>query len=222
MVKRNLEKSQTEGAPTRRALQAEQTRADILGAARRLFASQGYAATSVKDIAGEAGVSVQTVYDSIGSKADLVRRLNDLIDSEARVFEIVMTLPTETEPVAVARVPARITRRIIERCSDILRTGLEAARAEPDLAYVIEEGGRRHRAGALAVAERLAALNALDPQLSVEQAATTIAAVADFRVALLLIDDHGLDFDAVEAWIAATTGRAVLARDVPNRDLMEP
>jgi hypothetical protein len=65
-------------------------------------------------------------------------------------------------------------------------------------------------------------LNALDPQLSVEQAATTIAAVADFRVALLLIDDHGLDFDAVEAWIAATTARAVLARDVPNRDLMEP
>jgi AcrR family transcriptional regulator len=217
MVKRNLEKSQTEGAPTRRALQAEQTRADILGAARRLFASRGYAATSVKDIAGEAGVSVQTVYDSIGSKADLVRRLNDLIDSEARVFEIVMTLPTETEPVAVARVPARITRRIIERCSDIVRTGLEAARAEPDLAYVIEEGGRRHRAGALAVAERLAALNALDPQLSVEQAATTIAAVADFRVALLLIDDHGLDLDAVEAWIAATTARAVLARGV-----MEP
>ena len=58
------------------------------------------------------------------------------------------------------------------------------------------------------------AFNALDPQLSVEQAATTIAAVADFRVALLLIDDHGLDFDAVEAWIAATTARAVLARDV--------
>jgi len=215
MVKRNLEKSHPDGpAPTRRAVQAEQTRTDILGAARRLFASQGYAATSVKDIAGEAGVSVQTVYDSIGSKADLVRRLNDLIDSEARVFEIAMTVPAETDPVAVTRVGAQITRRIIERCGDILRTGLEAARAEPDLAYVIEEGGRRHRAGALAVAERLEALDALDPQLTVAAAATTLAAVADFRVALLLIDDHGMDLDAVEAWIAATTARAVLARDV--------
>ena len=199
--------AQEQPAPTRRAIQAEQTRADILSAARRLFASQGYAATSVKDIAADAGVSVQTVYDSIGSKADLVRRLNDLIDSEARVFEIAMTVPTETDPVAVAGVGAKITRRIIERCSDILRTGLEAARAEPDLAYVIEEGGRRHRAGALAVAERLAALDALDPQLSVADAATTIAAVADFRVALFLIDDHGFDLDAVEAWMAGMTAR---------------
>ena len=218
MVKRNLEKSQPPSQerppPTRRAIQAEQTRADILSAARRLFASQGYAATSVKDIAADAGVSVQTVYDSIGSKADLVRRLNDLIDSEARVFEIAMTVPTETDPVAVAGVGAKITRRIIERCSDILRTGLEAARAEPDLAYVIEEGGRRHRAGALAVAERLAALDALDPRLSVADAATTIAAVADFRVALFLIDDHGFDLDAVEAWMAGMTARARRARRV--------
>jgi hypothetical protein len=109
--------------------------------------------------------------------------------------------------------PARITRRIVERCSDILRTGLEAARAEPDLAYVIEEGGRRHRAGALAVCERLNDLNALDPELSIAEAATTVAAIADFRLALILIDDHGFDFDAVEDWIAGTTARAVLTRD---------
>ena len=214
MVKRNLEESAAPPAPTRRAIQAEQTRIEILGAARRLFAAQGYAATGVKEIAGEAGVSVQTVYDSVGSKADLVRRLNDLIDSEARVFEIAMTLPTEADPTAVAAVPARITRRIVERCSDILRIGLEAARAEPDLSYVIEEGGRRHRAGARGVAERLAALDALDPQVSVADAATTIAAISDFRVALMLVDDHGFDFDAVEAWIARATVRAVLRRDL--------
>ena len=214
MVKRNLEKSDPDPPPSRRAVQAEQTRSEIIGAARRLFASQGYGATSVKDIARDAGVSVQTVYDSVGSKSDLVRRLNDLIDAEARVFEIAMTLPTETDPVAVARFGARITRRIIERCSDILRTGLDAARAEPELAYVVDEGGRRHRAGAHAVAERLAALDALDPMRSIDEAATTIAALADFRMALILIDDHGFDFDAVEEWIADMTARGVLRRDV--------
>jgi AcrR family transcriptional regulator len=214
MVKRNFDRSTPPAPLGRRAIQAEQTRADILGGARRLFASNGYAATSVKDIAAQAGVSVQTVYDSVGSKADLVRGLNDLIDSEARVFEIAVTVPTETDPVAVARVPARITRRIVERCSDILRTGLEAARAEPDLAYVIEEGGRRHREGARAVCDRLAALDALDPTLTIEEAATTVAVLADFRLALILLDDHGFDFDAVEAWIAASSARAVLARDL--------
>ena len=44
-----------------------------------------------------------------------------------------------------------ITRRIVERCGDILRACLDGARAEPDLAHVIDEGGRRHRAGARAV-----------------------------------------------------------------------
>ena len=214
MVKRNLPESSEGAPPSRRAIQAEQTRNEIIGSARRLFASHGYASTSVKDIAREAGVSVQTLYDSVGSKADLVRRLNDLIDSEARVFEIVMALPTENDPVVVAQMPAKVTRRIVERCSDILRTGIDAARAEPDLAFVIEEGGRRHRAGARAITERLATLGALDPRQSIDAAATTIAALADFRLALILLDDHGFDFDAVENWIAGMTARAVLRRDV--------
>ena len=58
-------------------------RDEILRAARRLFAERGYARTSVRDIAQAAGVSAQTVYDSVGSKQALVARLNDLIDAEA-------------------------------------------------------------------------------------------------------------------------------------------
>ena len=103
----------------RRALQAEQTRRDILTAARHRFARQGYAATNLKDIAADAGVSVQTVYDSVGTKPDLVRRLNDLIDEEAQVGEIAATLAS-LDPLAIARVPARITCRLIDRCGDIL------------------------------------------------------------------------------------------------------
>src|SRR5262247_2708128 len=141
MVKQNLEKSPDAAPRGRRALQAEQTRAEILSAARRLFASQGYTATSVKDIAAEAGVSVQTVYDSVGSKADLVRRLNDLIDAEARVGEIAARIGTETDPAELVRVPALITRRIVERCSDILRGSLDASRAEHELGEVLHEGG---------------------------------------------------------------------------------
>ena len=200
----------------RRAVQAEQTRAEILGAARRQFAAKGYAAASVKEIAAEAGVSVQTVYDSVGSKADLVRQLNDLIDTEARIGEIAMTVPTETDPVALVRIQAKITRRIAERCSDIVRGELRRARAEPDLAYITEEGGRRHRAGVRRDCGRLAALDALDPGIDVDAAAITIATLADARVALVLVEDHGLDLDAVEQWIATTTARAILRGAEPK------
>ena len=194
----------------RRALQAEQTREEILRAARARFAANGYAATNLKDIAADAGVSVQTVYDSVGTKPDLVRRLNDLIDSEAEIGPIAARLGTETDPVALARIPAQITRRIVERCGDILRACLAGGLAEPALLSLIDEGGRRHRGGAAGVAGRLAGLKALRPGLSVEEAARTIATLADFRVAMLLIDDHNLDFDAIEDWIGETIARAVL------------
>jgi AcrR family transcriptional regulator len=200
----------SEGPRGRRAVQAEQTRQEILQAARRRFAAGGYAATSLKEIAADAGVSVQTLYDSVGSKADLVRRLNDLIDAEAGVGEIAATIPTESDPAAVARIPARVTRRILERCGDIIRASIDGARAEPHLAHVLEEGGQRHRAGARSVAARLSALDALAPGLDEAGAATSIAALADVRLAFVLIDDHGFGFDEVEDWIAAATARVVL------------
>src|SRR3954462_2377730 len=54
-----------------RAEQAQRTRAAVLDAAGRCFLDQGYAATTMKDVAAEAGVSVQTVFGQ-GSKASLL------------------------------------------------------------------------------------------------------------------------------------------------------
>lgn len=213
MIKRNDEGPTGDPpAPRRRALQAEQTRSEILRSARRHFARNGYAASSLKAIAADAGVSVQTVYDSVGSKADLVRRLNDLIDAEAEVLEIAGAIGTELDPALVAAIPARITRRLVERCGDIIRACHDAVRSEPELASVVDEGGRRHRAGAQIVAARLAEMGALPADTNQADAARTIAALSDVRLALLLLDDHSLDLDGVEQWMAHTTSRAVLGR----------
>jgi AcrR family transcriptional regulator len=194
----------------RRALQAAQTRRDILAAARHRFARYGYASANLKDIAADAGVSVQTVYDSVGTKPDLVRALNDLIDEEAQVGEIAATLASLVDPHAIARVPARITRRLVDRCGDILRACLAGTATEPGLAHLAEEGGRRHRAGATEVARLLSGTGALRSTLDPGRAAVTIAALSDFRVAILLIDDHRMTFDQLEDWITDTTIRAIL------------
>lgn len=194
----------------RRALQAEQTRQDILKAARQRFAASGYTATTLKDIAADAGVSVQTVYDSIGGKPQLVRRLNDLIDLEAGIAEIAGDLSGEADPSRVLRIQARITRRLVERCGDILRVALAGSFAEPELASLVEEGQRRHRAGAEAVARRLDALRALRPGMTRAAAAHTLAALADFRLGLILTDEHHLTVDQLEDWIADIAARSVM------------
>ena len=59
----------------RRREQARQTREAILGTARRLFLSDGFAPTTIAAIAAGAGVSVDTVYKSFGGKPGLVRAI---------------------------------------------------------------------------------------------------------------------------------------------------
>ena len=55
-----------------RERQKQARRQAIYRAAARLFAENGYGATTVEEIADEAGVSVPTLYSYVSSKADLV------------------------------------------------------------------------------------------------------------------------------------------------------
>ena len=59
----------------RRAEQAAQTRHAVLTAARDLFVSNGYAATTIAEIAREARVAVDTVYATVGRKPALLREV---------------------------------------------------------------------------------------------------------------------------------------------------
>ena len=63
---------------SRRREAAAATRADVLAAATRLFTERGWAKTSVRDIAKEARVSVETVYSAVGSKAEVLRAALDV------------------------------------------------------------------------------------------------------------------------------------------------
>jgi AcrR family transcriptional regulator len=64
-------------SPRRRAMAAD-TRSVVVAAAARLFTERGWSGTSVRDVAREAGVSVETVYASVGSKARLLMRVIDV------------------------------------------------------------------------------------------------------------------------------------------------
>jgi AcrR family transcriptional regulator len=195
-----------------RERRAQLTRDEILQAARRLFAERGYARTSVRDIARAAGVSAQTVYDSVGSKQALVSRLNDLIDTEAGIATIVRAAANSDDPWEVAATPARVTRSILEHCGDIVHALVTGAAAEPALAAALAEGQRRHVEGAGRVVGLLRRLDALGPRVDADHAVETLAAVSDIRFALILRESYGWSLDKLESWIAASS-RALLLRD---------
>ncbi len=62
----------------RRRAAAAATRLDVVAAATRLFTERGWARTSVRDVAKEARVSVETVYSAVGSKAEILRAALDV------------------------------------------------------------------------------------------------------------------------------------------------
>lgn len=62
-----------EPAPTKRELQKEERRKQILAAALKVFSEKGYHAANVSDVAAEAGVSQGTIYWYFESKEELAR-----------------------------------------------------------------------------------------------------------------------------------------------------
>jgi len=199
----------SESSPSLRERKAQLTRDEILRAARRLFAERGYARTSVRDIARSAGVSAQTVYDSVGSKQALVSSLNDLIDTEAGIPGLARAAAESDDPRELAATNARITRSILEHCSDIVHALVTGAAAEPELAAVLSEGQRRHLEGARRIVGLLRqrdALGSIDPDEAVE----TLAVVTDIRFALALQESYGWSLDRIESWMAATSRTLLL------------
>lgn len=63
---------------TRRREQAQHNRQAVLAAARRRFLAQGFAATTIAEIARDAGVSVETVYKAFSTKAGVLKALFDV------------------------------------------------------------------------------------------------------------------------------------------------
>lgn len=194
----------------RRQKQAEDTRQEIVRAARRLFVERGYAATTMADIAAEAGVAVQTIYASCGSKRELVAALNDLIDEEAGVAELEAQLRSAATPREVLALGVRITAQIQERCGDIVSVLISAAAVEDEAAAAMREGLARHREGARKAARRIARLGGLRDGLGIERAAAAIAVLSSPATYAQLRDQHGWSVDQSREWIEDSLAQLVL------------
>jgi len=196
----------------RRQLQAETTRQDIVRAARELFGERGYAGTSMSDIAQRAGVAVQTIYASCGSKRELMLALVDAIDEEAGVAELGSEIRAAQDPSEAIARGVRLTRRLHERCGDAIGALLSAATIEPDVAGAAAEGVRRHREGCLRSAMQLQALGALRDDMTAEEAGALIATLTWQPVYAQLTREHGWSYDQCERWLTETLQGVLLAR----------
>src|SRR6478752_658798 len=124
----------------RRQKRARQTRRNILAAAHELFVRQGYARTTIQQIADQADVAWQTVYSVFGNKPAILSAVFDVAvagDDEpvpvpARPF--VQAIKDADDPGEKMRIFARHLRESGIRTAGVLSVIESAATTDPEIA----------------------------------------------------------------------------------------
>ena len=195
----------------RRVAQAQETRAVIARAARRLFVAHGWAATTVRAVAEEAEVSVPTVYAAYGDKAGLVRAIADSADLSADPPAALAVLEDASAgPERQLAAMAAYDRRLFERSGDVIALVREAGRTEPALAAAYDEG---RRGGDETRARVFSSWpdGVLRSGVDVRSAVDVYAALCNVDVYTTLTVERGWSPDRVERWWCEALARELLA-----------
>ena len=204
------------GTPGRRAYdslrrtdQAQRTKAEIAQAARRLFTANGWAATTVREVASEAGVAVPTVYAAYGNKTGLALALSEAAAIEADLpAEIAALEAAQGDPAGQLAAMAAFDRRLFERSGDLVAMLREAGRTEPELAAVYQEG--RRRADAFR-AEVFGLWPKGTLRLGVGESVDVYAALCNIDTYLTLTEERSWSADRIETWWTGLLARELLA-----------
>jgi AcrR family transcriptional regulator len=197
-------------ASPRRQAQAEATRRDILDAAQRLFESKGYSATTMAEIAKEAGVALKTVYLAFQTKSGLLRTLwntllrGDQSDRPIAERDWYQAVLEEEDPERRLRLNASNSATGKQRISAILEVIRTAAAVDPDVDALWQRIQSDYHANQRAIVERLHERAHLKPELDVHQATDILWTINHPNTWQLLVVGRGWTREQYERWIGDT------------------
>lgn len=196
-------------APGRRR-QAQATRQSILDAARRLFARNGYQATTLQAIAHQARVSLPTVYAVFGSKAAVLSALIKSGGSDEDIRTMARAAFAESDPVRRLKLAARVFRSIHEREADIEDLLFQAGSGDPDLAAVWRQSHQQQLSRQTELLTPMDQKQALKPGLALQTAIETLWALSSPEIYRLLVRERGWSPRRYENWLANSAIRLLL------------
>ena len=197
-----------EGRLTLREERAEVTRRRIADAAETLFAKDGYGATTLRAIAAQAGVAVQTVYAVYGSKAGILEALRERVlhDPEAEsLFVAALAEPQGARRVALF---AASMRRRWEHGATVVLINRDAGLTDATVRDSVELILHRRRRGLGSLAEALAP--DLVPEMTPQRAAAELDALSLPEVWLELVETQGWTADEYETWLRQVLSQRLL------------
>lgn len=197
--------------------QAQATRRRILAAADGLLLAGGYASMTIARLAGAAEVSPQTVYNSVGGKAAVVKAVYDV------------RLAGDDEPVAMNDRPEIRAVREAPTAVECLRRYAEVSRllwvrvgpllgalptSDPTLTDFLATIDRERRIGNSGVVVHLDRAFTLVAGMDQTRAVDLVWTLTAPQTADLLIRRCGWSVDAYTDWLADTLVRSLLGPDL--------
>jgi AcrR family transcriptional regulator len=185
----------------RRQQAAAATREAIIEAAQELFACQGYARTTVAQVAEAAQVAANTVYTSVGGKSQLLAAITESGTGDPDVADTLTAVARTTDPAEVIRLTAAGTRRVNQRRTKAVAVLLDSAQADPAAAEMLRVTVRYYRDTLTTLAGRLEDLGAVEPT-DLNRAADVFWYLFGWTSWRTLITDLGWSWDEAEQWLA--------------------
>jgi TetR/AcrR family transcriptional regulator of autoinduction and epiphytic fitness len=202
----------------RREQQARETRAAVIAAAHRLFVANGYAATSLREVAEEAQVGEQTVYRVFGNKPGLMRAVilsavsGDVEGTAGRDMEEFMRDVTSARsPLEAVRVIGAWSGATYERgAAELEEVVFAAAQADPrleDLAAFVRD--ERYK-DVKALVATVVAETGPPPGMTIDDMADYIYAVWSGPVYRQLVKERGWTLEKYIQWCVLMAQRMFL------------
>ncbi|MCW2807388.1 MAG: TetR/AcrR family transcriptional regulator [Marmoricola sp.] len=205
----------------RREEQAAATRRAILRAARDMFVEQGYPDTTVAAVARRAGVSVDTLYASVGRKPQLLLAVHDMVlgsadepvAAEQRDYvQAIRSAPDASSKIATY---AAALGRLLPTTVPLAESLRVAAQSDPECRAVWDGLNARRAANMLLFARDLRTTGELREDLTDEDVAHLVWTMNSPEF-YLLATAGGRTPEQYAATVADVWTRGLLARTVPS------
>ena len=203
----------------RREMQARRTRARIIAAAAQRFLVHGYAGTTMRAVALDAGVALPTVELAFRTKARLLKAVIDVAiagdDDQVAMLDRQWAKRAESiaGPPDFVAAFARVLAGSAERAAGLAATALEAARADEDIAAVAAQLMTQREVMASWLVDGIMHRSALREGTDRAAAVDTVWALMDPVVFCRLTGDRHWTTAHFERWFTDSVTRLVLSAD---------
>jgi AcrR family transcriptional regulator len=180
------------------------TRRRIADAARGLFTTRGYGATTLQAVADEAGVAVQTVYAVYRSKPGILRALRESLIRQPEANALYEAALNEANPGRKIELFARSIRNRWEHGHDIVAVHEQAGRTDRTVYKEVEKVLAVRRNGIARLAQSFGS------RVDAARATAILDALTVPDVYRELVEINGWTPDDYEAWLARTLRQQLL------------